>query len=56
MLHALAKAKILLVGAPPGDEGDPALGHLAADIADAPELKRIVYLSSVGVYGERAGG
>jgi nucleoside-diphosphate-sugar epimerase len=56
MQRALAEAQILLVGAPPGAEGDPALGHLAAEIANAPELKRIVYLSSVGVYGDRAGG
>jgi nucleoside-diphosphate-sugar epimerase len=56
MLAALARAQILLVSAPPGLEGDPALTHLAPEIADAPALERIVYLSSVGVYGDRGGG
>ncbi len=56
MLRALARAEILLIGAPPGPEGDPALSRLAAEIAEAPDLKRIVYLSSVGVYGDHAGG
>jgi nucleoside-diphosphate-sugar epimerase len=56
LLRALARAQILLVSAPPGAEGDPALAHLAPEIAGAPDLERIVYLSSVGVYGDRAGG
>ena len=56
MLRALAQAQILLVGAPPGPEGDVALANLAGALAAAPELQRIVYLSSVGVYGDRAGG
>ncbi|MBV8663300.1 MAG: SDR family oxidoreductase, partial [Hyphomicrobiales bacterium] len=56
MLRLLAQAEILLVSAPPGPEGDPALSGLAPEIAEAPKLKRIVYLSSVGVYGDHAGG
>ena len=56
MLRALARAQVLLVSTPPGPDGDPALAHLASDIADAAGLWRIVYLSSVGVYGDSAGG
>ncbi len=55
LLPVLARAQVLLVSAPPGEGGDPALAHFAREIAAAPELERVVYLSSVGVYGDRAG-
>ncbi len=55
LLRALARAQTLLVCAPPDERGDPALAHFARAIADAPDLERIVYLSSVGVYGDRGG-
>ena len=48
---ALRGADALLVSAPPDGEGDPALGRFASAIAAAPALARVVYLSSVGVYG-----
>jgi nucleoside-diphosphate-sugar epimerase len=56
MLGALGTAQLLLVSAPPGPAGDPALQGLRAEIAAAGDLKRVVYLSSVGVYGDRGGG
>jgi nucleoside-diphosphate-sugar epimerase len=56
MLGALGTAQLLLVSAPPGPAGDPALQGLRAEIAAAGDLKRVVYLSSVGVYGDHGGG
>jgi nucleoside-diphosphate-sugar epimerase len=52
---ALRGAETLLVSAPPDENGDPALSRFAAAIAAAPALTRVVYLSSVGVYGDRDG-
>jgi nucleoside-diphosphate-sugar epimerase len=55
MEAALRGADVLLVSAPPDDNGDPALGRFASAVAAAPALARVVYLSSVGVYGDRDG-
>ncbi len=52
---ALRRADTLLVSAPPDEDGDPALQRFAAAIAATPALARVVYLSSVGVYGDRDG-
>lgn len=52
---ALMDATHLLATAPPEDAGDPALARYAAAIAAAPRLRWIGYLSSTGVYGDRAG-
>ena len=53
--EAIARAQTLIVSTPPGPNGDPALAALAGEIAAAPDLKRIVYLSTVGVYGDWGG-
>jgi nucleoside-diphosphate-sugar epimerase len=53
--EALKLATHLLVSAPPDDGGDPVLQHHAADIAAAPALSWIGYLSTVGVYGDHRG-
>jgi nucleoside-diphosphate-sugar epimerase len=46
----------LLITAPPGEDGDPALhAHLSA-ITAAGDLRWIGYLSTTGVYGDRGGG
>jgi nucleoside-diphosphate-sugar epimerase len=55
LLKALAEADALLVSAGPDAQGDPALRLLAKDIAAAPRLKKIVYLSTIGVYGDYGG-
>jgi nucleoside-diphosphate-sugar epimerase len=55
LTSALRAAEVLLVSAPPGEGGDPALARFADAIGAAPHLERIVYLSSVGVYGDHAG-
>jgi len=52
---ALRRADAILVSAPPDENGDPALHRFGAAIAGAPGLARVVYLSSVGVYGDRDG-
>ena len=56
LLAALSEADALLVSAGPDAQGDPVLRRLAAEIAAAPRLKKIVYLSTIGVYGDRGGG
>ena len=53
--HALATATHILVSIPPDTDGDPALIHHVGDIAQAPHLQWIGYLSTVGVYGNSAG-
>ena len=53
---AIAEATHILLSIPPGDGGDPALAHHGADIAGAPDIRWIGYLSTVGVYGDHQGG
>ena len=50
----LANTDALLVSTPPGADGDPVLQAFGAQIA-ASGIRRIVYLSSVGVYGDHQG-
>jgi nucleoside-diphosphate-sugar epimerase len=51
---ALDHARHLLVSAPPDESGDPVLARFAERIAQS-KIKRIVYLSTVGVYGDHGG-
>jgi nucleoside-diphosphate-sugar epimerase len=53
--EAVRHATHLLVSIPPGD-GDPALAYHRDSILAAPHLKWIGYFSTVGVYGDHAGG
>ena len=50
----LAQADALLVSIPPGPDGDPVL-RAAAPLIAASGIRRIVYLSSVGVYADHHG-
>jgi nucleoside-diphosphate-sugar epimerase len=52
---ALAAATHLLISAGPGETGDPVLATLGREIASAPKLSSLVYLSSLGVYGDHGG-
>lgn len=52
---AIAGATHILVSIPPGEAGDPVLTVTAPAVAAAPELRSVVYLSTVGVYGDHAG-
>ncbi len=55
LLEALTRAEILLISAAPGSAGDPALNQFRDEIASAPGLTRILYLSTIGVYGDWGG-
>ena len=47
----------LLMSVPPGADGDPVLNHHGGDIASrAADIAWAGYLSTTGVYGDRAGG
>jgi nucleoside-diphosphate-sugar epimerase len=51
----LSAADMLLVSVPPGTAGDPVLAAFASQIA-ASGIRRIVYLSTIGVYADHGGG
>lgn len=51
----LAAASHILVSVPPGEAGDPVLGHYQAQLAGRDDLNWIGYLSSTGVYGDSGG-
>jgi nucleoside-diphosphate-sugar epimerase len=53
--EAIRSATDIVVSVPAGGESDAVLAHHAADIAAAPKLAWIGYLSSVGVYGNYGG-
>jgi len=53
---ALAGVSHLLSSVPPDAEGDPVLDHHGADLAALGGLDWVGYLSTTGVYGDRAGG
>jgi nucleoside-diphosphate-sugar epimerase len=52
---ALQDTTHLLLSAPPGAQGDPLLIHHRDDLAVAPALRWIGYLSTIGVYGDHDG-
>ena len=51
----LANADALLVSIPPDAAGDPVLAAFAEAVVQAPRLRHIVYLSTIGVYGDHMG-
>ncbi len=50
----LAESQALLISVPPGPAGDPVL-NLFADVIASSRIESIVYLSTVGVYGDHGG-
>jgi nucleoside-diphosphate-sugar epimerase len=50
----LAESDVLLVSVPPSEDGDPVLARFAATLT-ASSWRAIVYLSTIGVYGDHAG-
>ena len=52
---AIAQADYVLVSVPPGESGDPVLSIFGDALAQAKQLRAIVYLSTIGVYGDRSG-
>jgi len=55
MADALSEATLLLVSIPPNTDGDIALHHYSDSLRDAKALRSIIYLSTIGVYGDHAG-
>jgi nucleoside-diphosphate-sugar epimerase len=53
---AIIAADYLLVSVPPDAEADPVIASCGEIFAEAKELRAIVYLSTVGVYGDYGGG
>ena len=54
--RALAGTTHLLASVPPDETGDPVLAHYGEEIARLKGLAWVGYLSTTGVYGDRAGG
>jgi nucleoside-diphosphate-sugar epimerase len=52
---AIARATHVLVSAPPDEAGDPVINALESALMAAPKLLRVLYLSTVGVYGDHQG-
>jgi len=55
LLRAIAETDAALVSIPQDENGDPVLRTCGDALAHAPHLEAIIYLSTVGVYGDRAG-
>lgn len=53
-VNRISDADVLLVSIPPGSTGDPAFAALGGVLA--ARRRKIVYLSTIGVYGDHAGG
>jgi len=52
---AIGGADVILVSAPPDANGDPVLRPFAREIEAASAVQRIIYLSTIGVYGDHQG-
>jgi nucleoside-diphosphate-sugar epimerase len=52
---AADEADAILISAPPDENGDPVLHVLASELRSAADLRSIVYLSTIGVYGDSGG-
>ena len=55
LVEAIAQADALLISAAPAEGRDPVLAVLADEIERAPRLSSVVYLSTLGVYGDSGG-
>jgi nucleoside-diphosphate-sugar epimerase len=55
LADGLARAQAILISVPPGPSGDPVLRAFAREISAAPDLERILFLSTIGVYGDWGG-
>ena len=53
--EAVRASELALVSIPPDASGDPTLAAFGEDFARAPDLRALVYLSTVGVYGDHGG-
>ncbi|HEX9168012.1 MAG TPA: NAD-dependent epimerase/dehydratase family protein [Roseiarcus sp.] len=53
--RALRKAEAIVVSIPLRDRAGPAVARFATTIAAAPGLRRLLYYSTIGVYGDHGG-
>ncbi len=56
LADAVAAADVLLLSAPPEAQGDPLLAVARGALTASPTLKQIIYLTTLGVYGDHQGG
>jgi nucleoside-diphosphate-sugar epimerase len=54
--QALERAEAIIVSIPPREGAGATLDRFGPTIAAAPALRRIVYYSTIGVYGDHGGG
>lgn len=52
---AIAEADVLLLSAPPDGNGDPLLRVTGPALAASPRLAQVIYLTTLGVYGDHGG-
>lgn len=52
---AIDHADVVLVSVPPSPDGDPVLRGFGSALARARHIRAIVYLSTIGVYGDQVG-
>lgn len=55
LIDAIRAADAVLASIPPGEGGDPALHRLGEALRQAGALRHVVYLSTIGVYGDFEG-
>ncbi len=55
LAHAIGEADAALISIPQDESGDPVLRTFSDAFAHAPRLRSIVYLSTIGVYGDHGG-
>ena len=51
----IAEADAVLVSIPPDSQGDPTLRLFCDELWNAPRLRTVIYLSTIGVYGDYGG-
>jgi nucleoside-diphosphate-sugar epimerase len=55
VINAIGHANCVLVSVPPAEHGDPVLAAFGDALAHARHIRTIVYLSTIGVYGDHGG-
>ena len=55
LLQRIADADVALVSIPPDADGDPTLRRFADELGAAKALRHVIYLSTIGVYGDAGG-
>ncbi|WP_029006690.1 SDR family oxidoreductase [Azorhizobium doebereinerae] len=56
LAFAISQADVLILSAPPEAAGDPLLAAARPLLEAAPRLSQVIYLTTLGVYGDHQGG